>query len=160
MTEPSSPDALGWYRNPARNWSVAAYFICFSVFFPVSFRVLRAPVGYELVITVLSFLVAAVTVATVPRAGIKVDADGVTVRNGLGISQQVPWPQVIQFEVRQSSGKHGALTCLVQVSCRDRKPLNAFGCSARARHLDDYPAKITHAAACLEAVRLRQAWEA
>jgi hypothetical protein len=156
MTEPSAPDGLGWYRNPARNWAVVAYFVGFGVFFPVSFRVLRAPGGYELAITVLSFLVAATAITTVPRAGIRVDAHGVTVRNGLGVSQQVSWPQVIRFELTQSSGKHGALTSLIQVICRDGEPVRSFGCSARARHLDDCPPKMAELAARLEAVRLRQ----
>lgn len=160
MTEPSTPDGLGWYRNPARNWSVVAYFVGFGVFFPVSFRVLRAPGEYEFAIITLSFLVAVVAVLTVPRAGIKADVYGVTVRNGLGVSQQVQWRQVIRSGVAQSSGKHGALTCFVQVICAYRKPLDSFGCSAHARHLDDCPQQITHLAACLEAVRLRQTGQA
>jgi hypothetical protein len=107
-------------------------------------------------------LVAAVAITVVPRAGIKVDADRVTVRNSVGASQRVPWPQVIRFEVRQGSGaqgRHGSIPSRVRVVCGDRKPIDSYGCSARTRALD-VPPKIRHIAARLEAVRLRQQGQA
>jgi hypothetical protein len=129
------------------------------VLLPVSFRVDRAPGGAELAVTALAILVAVVAITVVPRAGIKVDDDGVTVRNSVGASKQVPWQQVIRFEAREASGpqgRNGGKPSHVRVICSDREPIDSYGCSARAGALEVAP-KITRIAARLEAVRLRQA---
>jgi Bacterial PH domain len=75
-------------------------------------------------------------ISRLTRAGIGVNADGVTVRSALGRSRFVPWHDVVKFHVEtvidDGAGRYGAYdrgsVNHVTVICRDRPPLRTIGC--------------------------------
>ena len=71
-------------------------------------------------------------ISRLTRAGIGVNADGVTVRSALGRGRFVPWDDVVKFHVdsREWWARTGNMgtTNYVTVVCRDRPPLRTIGC--------------------------------
>ena len=104
-------------------------------------------------LAVLSLETILVTLAM--RAGIGVDAGGVTVRSLLGRSRRVPWQDVVRFHAEEIGSYRGTTSYRVAVVCRDGPPLSANGCLFNTRVPTDY-AELDRVVGALEAVH-RQA---
>jgi hypothetical protein len=157
MTNQTAGDWQRWYRAASAKWIPTGIVALPAIFLILCLTSSRpVPVG----LTALDGVVTAAAVVAFVlnmRAGILVDAQGVTVRSMLGFRSTVPWSEVARFSVVYRSGRGSSYRVVVQ--CRDRRPLSSPGCTFMVwtkRGKPQSRAKADKMASTLESVRLLQ----
>lgn len=103
----SDPEEIRWFRYGSARWALVILFTCLGIWIPLLVIIEGAAhrSGVAIVLGTMLLALCLTGAAGMLRAGIGVTPDQVLIRNGMGITEAIPWRKVARFEVRPASSR-------------------------------------------------------